>query len=135
MGEEKKRDRKGQKDLEQQRKAYDEIIDELLSEKAELQHVAHEYQQLYEQVMISDENLEHLKNTIRRIIDLTVSEEDEKQRENIERFVELIGTDTLKTMQLLGFNYKQAIGEPLTEICSTMIYKKTGVEPPKTNEE
>ncbi len=25
--------------------------------------------------------------------------------------------DTLKTMQLLGFHYKQAIREPLTKIC------------------
>lgn len=29
--------------------------------------------------------------------------------------------DTLKTMQLLGFNYKAAIGEPLTEICANAI--------------
>ena len=29
--------------------------------------------------------------------------------------------DTLKTMQLLGFNYKAAIGEPLTQICANAI--------------
>ena len=29
---------------------------------------------------------------------------------------QLISKDTLKTMQLLGFNYKEAIGEPHTEI-------------------
>lgn len=29
--------------------------------------------------------------------------------------------DTLKTMQLLGFNYKAAIGEPLTQICAKAI--------------
>ena len=28
---------------------------------------------------------------------------------------DLISADTLKTMQLLGFNYKAAIGEPLTK--------------------
>lgn len=32
-------------------------------------------------------------------------------------------THTLKTMQLLGFNYKAAIGEPLTEICANAISK------------
>ena len=34
---------------------------------------------------------------------------------------ELISIDTLKTMQLLGFNYKAAIGEPLTELCAQKI--------------
>lgn len=34
---------------------------------------------------------------------------------------ELISKDVLKTMQLLGFNYKAAIGEPLTEICANKI--------------
>ena len=34
---------------------------------------------------------------------------------------ELISVDTLKTMQLLGFNYKAAIGEPLTHLCANAI--------------
>ena len=38
-------------------------------------------------------------------------------------YKELISVDTLKTMQLLGFNYKAAIGEPLTEICANAISK------------
>jgi len=38
--------------------------------------------------------------------------------------VELLNKDTLKTVQLLGFNYKEAIGEPLTEITADLIKKK-----------
>ncbi len=38
-----------------------------------------------------------------------------------EQIKELISVDTLKTMQLLGFNYKAAIGEPLTQICADAI--------------
>ena len=30
----------------------------------------------------------------------------------------LISVDTLKAMQLLGFDYKKAIGGPLTEACA-----------------
>lgn len=52
--------------------------------------------------------------------------EDEIQKvnaqiESYEQIKALISVDTLKTMQLLGFNYKAAIGEPLTEICSNAI--------------
>ncbi|WP_300976548.1 hypothetical protein [Streptococcus thermophilus] len=42
------------------------------------------------------------------------------------QLVALLNKDTLKTMQLLGFNYKEAIGEPLTEACSNAIREKLG---------
>ena len=48
-------------------------------------------------------------------------EKVKKQVESYEQVKELISVDTLKTMQLLGFNYKAAIGEPLTQICATAI--------------
>ncbi len=41
--------------------------------------------------------------------------------DGFEQIKELISVDTLKTMQLLGFNYKSAIGEPLTQICANVI--------------
>ena len=47
----------------------------------------------------------------------------QSQVESYEQLKELISVDTLKTMQLLGFNYKAAIGEPLTEICANAISK------------
>lgn len=43
------------------------------------------------------------------------------QVQSYEQIKELISVDTLKTMQLLGFNYKAAIGEPLTQICANAI--------------
>ena len=52
----------------------------------------------------------------------------EKQVESYEQIKELISVDTLKTMQLLGFNYKAAIGEPLTLMLKNFILSKV-VEP------
>ena len=49
---------------------------------------------------------------------------DENKRSNMNQLVALLNKDTLKTMQLLGFNYKEAIGEPLTEVCSNAIREK-----------
>ena len=48
-------------------------------------------------------------------------EKVKKQVESYEQIKEMISVDTLKTMQLLGFNYKAAIGEPLTQICADAI--------------
>lgn len=53
--------------------------------------------------------------------------EDDKQN-SMNQLVALLNKDTLKTMQLLGFNYKEAIGEPLTEVCSNAIKEKLGVK-------
>lgn len=41
--------------------------------------------------------------------------------DSLSQIKDLISVDTLKTMQLLGFNYKAAIGEPLTQICANAI--------------
>ncbi|BDZ84564.1 hypothetical protein Lac2_26980 [Claveliimonas bilis] len=51
-----------------------------------------------------------------------------KQVESYEQIKELISVDTLKTMQLLWFNYKAAIGEPLTLMLKNFILSKI-VEP------
>ena len=37
----------------------------------------------------------------------------------------LLSKETLKIMQILGFNFKKAIGEPLTELVAALIYSKT----------
>ena len=46
------------------------------------------------------------------------------QVRSYEQIKELISVDTLKTMQLLGFNYKAAIGEPLTLMLKNFILSK-----------
>ena len=43
------------------------------------------------------------------------------QLETYEQIKGLINIDTLKAIQLLGFNYKAAIGEPLTQLCAAAI--------------
>lgn len=110
---------KNTKEVETQRIIYEEIINNLISDKSDLEFIARSYKDAYERVTISDDDIEHLQNTIRHVIDILYLEESEK----IETFVKLINKDTLKTMQLLGFNYKEAIGQPLTELCANKISK------------
>lgn len=50
----------------------------------------------------------------------TISPQTDKI-DSFEQLKDLISVDTLKTMQLLGFNYKAAIGEPLTNLCADAI--------------
>ena len=123
------------KEVEKLRSTYDEIINEILLEREEAVRIAQAYKSELERIAISDEDIEHLHNTVARLLEIIKTfhlvsalakgpeeiKRVEKQVESYEQIKELISVDTLKTMQLLGFNYKAAIGEPLTQICANAI--------------
>lgn len=129
---------KEEKNIEKIRSTYDEIINELLSEREEAVRIAQAYKSELEKVVISDEDIQHLHNTVSRILEIIKEsqmasakplgseavEAVKKQAESYEQIKELISVDTLKTMQLLGFNYKAAIGEPLTLMLKNFILSK-----------
>lgn len=116
---------------EEQQNAYEDIISELMRDNRELENIAGEYKRHYDNLTISDEDIEHLQNTLNSVTDILINflppKEDakrEEQEQTARMVVELLNKDTLKTVQLLGFNYKEAIGEPLTEITADLIKKK-----------
>lgn len=116
---------KGGKDKDAMIAQYEQVFNSLISENQELKRVALGYKDEYEKMNITDDNIEYLRNTFNRVLELVINmgddEESEDQKRSIEQFASLIDVDTLKTMQLLGFNYKQAIGEPLTSIVNHYI--------------
>ena len=129
---------KEEKNIEKIRNTYDEIINELLNEREEAVRIAQSYKSELEKVVISDEDIQHLHNTVSRILEIIKEsqiasakplgneavEAVKKQVESYEQIKALISVDTLKTMQLLGFNYKAAIGEPLTLMLKNFILSK-----------
>lgn len=109
------------------RNSYDEIINELISEREEAVRIAQAYKGELDKVTISDEDIVHLHNTVERLLELLKNQESvisDSQIDTYEQIKELISVDTLKSMQLLGFNYKAAIGEPLTVILRNIILSK-----------
>ena len=120
---------KNEKNIKTIRKVYDEIINELIQERDEAVRIAQSYKSELDRVVISDKDIEHLHNTISRLLEILkklfpvsgIDGDDSGGLEMFEQLKELINMDTLKTMQLLGFNYKAAIGEPLTVLCANAI--------------
>lgn len=123
------------KDAEKLRVTYDALINEVLKEREEAVRIAQAYKAELDRIEISDKDMEHLHNTVSRIIEIIKAtqlasamgkseaeiEKIESQAAGYEQIKKLISVDTLKTMQLLGFNYKEAIGEPLTKLCANAI--------------
>ena len=120
---------KEKKNLESQSVAYEEIINQLLKDKNESIFLATKYKEAYEQITISDEDIEYLQKTVRGAIQIlfALSPQTDEVKASVETLIELLNKDTLKTMQLLGFNYKEAIGQPLTEVCFQAIKEKLKV--------
>ncbi|MBR6148291.1 MAG: hypothetical protein IKQ44_08075 [Lachnospiraceae bacterium] len=126
---------KNEKNVDTIRNAYDEMVNQLLAEREEALMIAQSYKNELERVVISDEDIEYLQQTVSKVLDLLigvqildVNSEDEAVQERAKAQLDaingikvLISKDVLKTMQLLGFNYKAAIGEPLTELCANKI--------------
>lgn len=100
---------------------YDEIVNELIEERAEAIRIAQSYKNELEKYEISDKDIEHLNKTISTVLDILKGISPNIDIELFKKMKELISVDTLKAMQLIGFNYKKAIGEPLTELCSNKI--------------
>lgn len=122
---------KTERNIEKLKNNYDEIISELLEEREEIIRIAQAYRFELEKVEISDSDIEHLHNTIETILDLLGGFLNEEQIDSIKPLKEMINVDTLKTMQLLGFNYKDAIGVPLTKICAKAIERLGEKKPGK----
>ena len=101
--------------------SYEEIINELLSDRENAIRIAQLYKNEYEKYQISDKDIEHLHNTISTVLDLLANISPEVDWKSFETFKSIISVDTLKAMQLLGFNYKDAIGVPLTNVCANTI--------------
>lgn len=110
------------KEIDKVRNAYDEIISQLLEEREEAVRIAQTYRQELERVVISDEDIEYLQDTISKVLDIFKQFQPEtKGLEEIDKLKGLVSKEVLKTMQLLGFNYKEAIGVPLTNLCAGAI--------------
>lgn len=110
-----------EKNAEKIRATYDEIVNELISEREEAVLIAQIYKNEIDRIEISDDDIQHLHNTVEKLLKILKVMSPNAPIETFEQIKELIRVDTLKAIQLLGFNYKAAIGKPLTQLCANAI--------------
>lgn len=96
-----------------------EIISELVADKAEISRIAQAYQEELVAQRITDHDVQYITDTIvpmlRELVENSEEGSDEKL-EQIDAFAPLLSVDAVKVLQILGFNFRQALGEPLTEL-------------------
>lgn len=106
-------------------KELEQIISELIDEKQQLYQTIQTYEEELIMKKISNEDVEYITKEIAPLLEKLMmknTKQDEKQiEENFEMLSTLLSKETFKIMQLLGFNFKQAIGEPLTDLIRNLI--------------
>lgn len=112
-----------ERDIEKIKNQYDEIINELIAERAEAIRIAQVYRNEIDKYEISDDDIKHLHNTVSMVLDIIREMSPDTNIQMYQQLKNLISIDVLKAIQLLGFNYKAAIGEPLTKVCAEAILK------------
>lgn len=122
-----------EKDIEKIKNQYDEIVNELIAERAEAIRIAQIYRNEIEKYEISDTDIEHLHNTVSTVLDIIKEMSPDTDITVYQQIKNLISVDVLKAIQLLGFNYKSAIGEPLTTVCSNAILSNFKVKTNNSN--
>lgn len=99
----------------------EEIILELISDKAEVERIAKSYQQELVSQRITEKEIEYITNNLFPILNNFIPPEKHAELNQIKS---LLSSETLTILQLLGFNYKRAIGDPLTNLLKRYIESK-----------
>jgi hypothetical protein len=108
----------------------EDIINGLLSDKSELVRIAQAYEEELVAQRISATDIEYITTNLvpvlRRLIESTPTSGGTgaaTPQEIIDLIQPLLSVETVTVLQLVGFNFRKAIGEPLTQLVSQQISK------------
>lgn len=108
----------------------EEIIQELISDKNELLQISQAYQQELMAQKITDKDIEYItKELIPKLQELVRATGGNNVDEMVRILSPLISKETLTILQLLGFNFRKAIGEPLTMLLEKLILSRIPMDP------
>ncbi len=101
-----------------------EIVNDLLADKNDLVQIARGYEQILDAQRISEADIAYITDSVLPIIRTFADAGDNDTDQMIELLQPILSVETITVLQLLGFNFKQAIGEPLTALVAQLIGSK-----------
>jgi hypothetical protein len=105
-----------------------EIINELIEDKGELVQIARSYEQELVSKQISPEDIEYISTNLVPIIKQVMASVAESRGESsaasdqlVSQMQPILSIETVTLLQMIGFNFRAAIGEPLTQLLARLI--------------
>jgi len=106
----------------------EEIINELIADKNRLIQISQAYEENLITQKITQDEIDYITNSIIPLLEefLSQSAHDDsgKIQDGINTIKPILSKEIFNIMQILGFNFKEAIGEPLTELLASFIRSK-----------
>ena len=121
----------------------EEIINDLQEDKRQLVQIAQAYQSELVSQQLAPGDIKYIADTLIPLLEQLIgtaaedadpdadedadSAADAKKKESLkqlELMKSLLSVETANVLQLLGFNFRRAIGEPLTSLCESLILAK-----------
>lgn len=117
---------KQHKNDEQKIQALIEIINNLQTDNTELVQIAKSFQEEVASQKISDDEIvyitENIIPTLEKMVNAEINEEKRQSNKDFLNVAKtLLSKEFVTISQLLGFNYREAIGIPLTKLCADAI--------------
>lgn len=107
-----------------------EIVNDLLADRNDLVQIARGYEQVLDAQRISEEDISYITESIVPIIKtLAEAGGNDDTDQMIDLLQPILSVETITVLQLLGFNFKRAIGEPLTGLVSQLIGSRMPAPP------
>ncbi|MHA2852844.1 hypothetical protein ACXZ7E_02570 [Paenibacillus lautus] len=107
----------------------EEIINGLISDRNQLIQLTQTYEEKMIMQKISDNDIDYITENIipllENLLEQSTTENAQRTMESLNLFKPLLSKELFNIAQLLGFNFKKAIGEPLTELINSFITSKT----------
>lgn len=98
-----------------------EIINQLLEDRGELLTVAKALEESLVAQQVSPEEIAYITDTLIPAAERLMSASGQSDNEAIAALKALVSVETLTVLQLVGFNFKAAIGAPLTTVVESLI--------------
>lgn len=106
----------------------EEIISELITDKNNLIRISQAYEEKLITQKMTEKEIEYITQSVVPLLEEMLKqgsgEEVEKMQEGLNFIKKLLSKEMFNIMQMLGFNFKKAIGEPLTELLASLIRSK-----------
>lgn len=107
-----------------------EIINELIDERSQLVQITQAFEEKMSMGKMSDDDIDYITKEIVPLLEklMESSEGDySKNLEALETFKPILSKETFNILQLLGFNFKEALGKPLTDLANKAIKSNTPI--------
>lgn len=106
----------------------EEIINELIADKNRLIQISQAYEENLITQKITQDEINYITDSIIPLCEKLIAASDAKQAENMQSGIDaikpILSKEIFNILQILGFNFKEAIGEPLTEFVASLIRSK-----------